>query len=673
SPALSARAAADVQAFAGLDTTAAPRPLRARASWSPARSARPRPHVVTGGPRACAQAQASAPRQYAYTIDEIASAYGFSGLYGIGDQGAGSTIALYELEPNDPADIAAYQSCYGTHASVVYTSVDGGAGRGAGSGEAALDIENTIGLAPASHLLVYQGPNANSGAPGSGPYDIFSAIVNQDRASVVSVSWGECENALGPSDASAENTLFEQAAVQGQSIVSAAGDSGAQDCDVPGAAPDTRPAVDDPAGQPFVTGVGGTSLTALGPPPVESVWDNAGTPTGGVLSAGAGGGGLSAFWSMPAAQTDAAAALGVRQVARAVGACHRSGGSCRAVPDVAADADPNTGYQIYWNGSDSVPGEPAGWQGIGGTSGAAPVWAALLALADSSPACAGSAIGYAGPALYRAASADYATDFHDVTLGENDFTATNGGQFAAVPGYDLASGLGSPNAAALTSSLCASTVRLPMLPARLSAAQASVSLRLLAGDVAGETISYTAKGLPAGLRLDSASGIVTGRPTRQGQFQVRILARDGAGSSAAGSFAWTIGGAAGLAGVSLSGGASPQLTFSVVAARNSPAIRTVEIAAPTGLALRSVVGVRVTSATRAATPQRFTARLVRHSLTITLRRSTAGIRVTLRRPALAALGGRGARTSGSSAATLSMRMGDTAHGISHLTARLPGR
>ena len=152
----------------------------------------------------------------AYTADQIAAAYGFSGLYAAGDTGAGTTIALYELEPDDPADIAAYQACYGTHTAVSYVTVDGGAGRGAGGGEAALDIENTIGLAPGANVLVYQGPNSNSGAPGSGPYDIFSSIINQDRAQVVSVSWGECEASLGASDAAAENTLFEQATVQGQ-------------------------------------------------------------------------------------------------------------------------------------------------------------------------------------------------------------------------------------------------------------------------------------------------------------------------------------------------------------------------------------------------------------------------------------------------------------------------
>ena len=146
-----------------------------------------------------------------------------------------------------------------------YVKVDGGAGHGAGSDEAAFDIENLIGFAPGAKVLVYQGRNAQSGAPGSGPFDTFAAIVNQDRAQVVSVSWGGCEAQLGRSAARAENTLFQQAAVQGQSIVAADGDDGAQDCDTPKHPNAKRLAVDDPASQPFVTGVGGTTLQGLSP------------------------------------------------------------------------------------------------------------------------------------------------------------------------------------------------------------------------------------------------------------------------------------------------------------------------------------------------------------------------------------------------------------------------
>ena len=259
-------------------------------------------HVATGGAQPCDGARSAAASQHAYTADQIASAYGFSGPYGAGDRGAGTTVAMYELEPVSAADLAAYEACYGLHSNIAYVPVDGGAGSGAGSGESALDIENLIGLAPAANVVVYEGPNSNSGSPGAGPYDIFSAIVNQDRAQVVSVSWGECEAALGATDAQAEANLFAQAAAQGQTIVAAGGDNGAQDCNTSGQLPQTQPAVDDPASQPLVTGVGGTTLSALGPRPAESVWNQAGTVATAALQPGAGGGGVSGFWAMPASQ-----------------------------------------------------------------------------------------------------------------------------------------------------------------------------------------------------------------------------------------------------------------------------------------------------------------------------------------------------------------------------------
>ena len=102
---------------------------------------------------------------------------------------------------------------------------------------------------------------------------------------------------------------------------------------------------------------------------------------------------------------------------------------------------------------------------LGGTSGAAPVWAALLALADSSPACAGTPIGYADPALYGAASSSDGRDFHDVTQGNNDFGVTTQG-FSAKRGYDPATGLGTPDATNLVASLCVATIAISEVTAK---------------------------------------------------------------------------------------------------------------------------------------------------------------------------------------------------------------
>jgi subtilase family serine protease len=641
-PAVPAGMAGAIQGVVGLDTTASPRPLleRAPAAATAARSPLAGAHVVTGGPQPCAAASGAAPGQSAFTADQIASAYGFSGLYGAGDTGAGITVAVYELEPVDPGDLAAYQSCYGTHASVSNVAVDGGAGTGPGSGEAALDIENLIGLAPHVNVLVYEGPNSNSGSPGSGPYDTFSAIVNQDRARVVTISWGQCETALGAADAAAENTLFQQATVQGQSIVAASGDSGAEDCNTGGAVPQTHPAVDDPSSQPFVTGVGGTSLHALGPRPSETVWNSGGVVLSGMLQPGASGGGVSSLWGMPASQLGATASLNVRTAQAAGAACGHSGGFCREVPDVAADGDPASGYLIYWNGSGNVGGEPRGWQGIGGTSGAAPLWAALLALTDGSRACSGTSVGYANPALYQAAGTAYAADFNDVLSGNNDFTGTNGGRYAAGAGYDPATGLGTPNAVALAAALCADTVRLATPGAQHATVARAASLRLRATASSGARLTYAAKGLPPGLKLDATSGRISGKPTRAGVYTVRVTAHDSQSRTGGATFRWTVAGPPRIARLSLRQTSSgPQLAFTVTAGQNAPALRTLEVKVPHALIVAAGRGVTVTGTGHPAPRIRFSDRAWRGSLlTITLRTPLRSVRVTLVAPSLRARG-----------------------------------
>jgi hypothetical protein len=204
-----------------------------------------------------------------------------------------------------------------------------------------------------------------------------------------------------------------------------------------------------------VTGVGGTTLSAIGARPTEQAWNNGGNLLGLLgIEPGAGGGGVSSFWQMPSYQSGAPASLHVRQADSSGSPCGISNADCRESPDVSADADPNTGYLIYWNGDDEVANNPTGWQGIGGTSGAAPLWAAVIGLADASSTCAGDRVGFANPALYKAAADSYTDDFNDIRQGNNDFTGTNNGMYPAGVGYDMASGLGTPNATALASSLC---------------------------------------------------------------------------------------------------------------------------------------------------------------------------------------------------------------------------
>ena len=199
-------------------------------------------------------------------------------------------------------------------------------------------------------------------------------------------------------------------------------------------------AVSDPASQPYVTAVGGTSFghgtPTLGPPPAEQVWNDQ-----LYYSEGAGGGGISQTFTMPAYQQ----ALGT--VTGSTGTtCAASSGDCREIPDVSADADPSTGYIVY----DSL--NLGGWNALGGTSGATPLWAAVLAVVASAD---GNTAGYGAlnPALYLLAQRSPGTYLNDITSGNNDYNATGGGQYPALAGYDMATGLGTPVASELATGL----------------------------------------------------------------------------------------------------------------------------------------------------------------------------------------------------------------------------
>ncbi|HLI43581.1 MAG TPA: protease pro-enzyme activation domain-containing protein [Acidimicrobiales bacterium] len=398
-------------------------------------------HLVTGaasGTRSqpCWQALLTARDGGGLVAGQLAAAYGMTGLYSAGDLGAGSTVGIEEFEPNWRSDVSSYETCYGIHTQVSYVKVDGGPrpATGPGSGETALDIEDVAGLAPAARVIVYQAPNSNRGF-----FDEMQWIVDHPSAEVVTTSWGQCEPELGSTAsgsyslaaarraARAEDTLLELAAAEGQSWIAAAGDDGSTDCIGSGPFAPAGLTVDDPGSQPYVTSVGGTTLRVRAH--VERVWNNA---------SGAGGGGQSQLWPMPAYQAGAPSSLGVVGTHSSGMSCHAAAGYCREVPDVAADANPVTGYVVDYGGV---------WQSIGGTSAAAPLWAAAVALTDASRLCGGSSLGFLDPSLYAlAGSPAYHDDFTDIVRGDNDFAASGygGGLYPAEPGYDMASGLGSP-------------------------------------------------------------------------------------------------------------------------------------------------------------------------------------------------------------------------------------
>jgi len=182
-------AAQYVSTVVGLDSLATIQPIGPpRAVKSLATAS---PQVVTGGPQPCATI-AGASNSGIWTADSLASAYNFSSLYQANDEGAGVTVALVEFGPNLTSDITQYQSCYGTNATVSYSSVDGGSGSGPGNNpEATADIEDVIGLAPKATIDVFQAPAPD---PVTGlisqteVIDEYNAVV-QSHAQVISTSW----------------------------------------------------------------------------------------------------------------------------------------------------------------------------------------------------------------------------------------------------------------------------------------------------------------------------------------------------------------------------------------------------------------------------------------------------------------------------------------------------
>ncbi len=377
----------------------------------------------------------------AYVPSQIATAYDFNKLYGSGVLGEGQTVGLLELDGFSPNDIAIYTSCFGGKNTQIQTiAIDGYNGAaGANAVEVELDMEMVLGLAPRlAALRVYEASSSSLTA-----YNDAWARIISDRTSVVSTSWVFCEEGAGvANEIQQENIFFQAAAVQGQTILAASGDLGATACYNPQTGANSTPAVDDPASQPYVTGVGGTTLylNADNTYQSEQVWNDR------TIKNGASGGGVSQVWLMPSWQ-------------QGPGVANAYSTGYREVPDVAMDADPQTGYDVYC----SVGGcAGSGWQVIGGTSAAAPVWAAMMALANESALNAnGYNLGFLNPSLYAishaVAGTSYASSFHDVVpvaggVNNNDYVG-NSGTYPDASMYDLATGLGSFSALSLTQNL----------------------------------------------------------------------------------------------------------------------------------------------------------------------------------------------------------------------------
>ena len=263
-----------------------------------------------------------------------------------------------------------------------------------------LDIEVCAAVAPGAQIVVYFAPNTTQGFT-----DAISTAVHDttNKPGVISISWGGPESTWSAQAMTAMDQACQTAAALGVTITVASGDNGSSD-----GLKGTANHVDFPASSPHVLACGGTKLVGSGSKiSSEVVWNE------DAANEGATGGGVSNVFAKPAWQANANVPAPTKT----------KGG--RGVPDVAGDADPATGYQIRVDGENTV---------IGGTSAVAPLWAGLIALANTANK---KNAGFVNAKLYSAPKA-----FHDITDGNN-------GAFSAAGGWDPCTGLGSPIATAV--------------------------------------------------------------------------------------------------------------------------------------------------------------------------------------------------------------------------------
>ena len=336
----------------------------------------------------------------AFTPVQLASLYNYPQA-----TGSGQGVGIIELGGGfTTADLQTYFSTLKiTAPTVTAVSVDGAQNAPTGDangpdGEVMLDIEVIGAVAPQANIAVYFAPNTDAGF-----LDAITTAIHDTthKPSVISISWGSAESTWTQQSMTAMDSAFQDAATLGVTICVASGDNGSSDGVTDGA-----DHVDFPASSPYALACGGTSLLASKTAITsETVWNDG-------AEGGAGGGGVSSFFALPSWQSGL-------QTTDSSG--QKTALSKRGVPDVSGDADPQTGYDVRIDGTDTV---------IGGTSAVAPLWSGLLARINE---LAGKPVGYIQPLLYKSPGA-----LRDITQGNN-------GDFYASAGWDACTGLGSPN------------------------------------------------------------------------------------------------------------------------------------------------------------------------------------------------------------------------------------
>ncbi len=337
----------------------------------------------------------------AYTPVQVAQLYEFPQDV----NGSGQTIGLIELGGGyRPADIQEYFQSLGLQQpTVTMSSVDQAKNRpttaNSADGEVMLDIEVAGAVAPGAAIVVYFAPNTSRGFQDA----LSMAVHDQLRGPrVISISWGGPESTWTQQSMQNFDEVAQEAGLLGITVTVAAGDNGSSD-----GVSDGQNHVDFPASSPHVLACGGTSLqSAKGSITNETVWNDG-------AQGGATGGGYSSFFARPSWQS--------KDVQQAN----------RGVPDVAGDADPETGYKVQVDGKQLV---------VGGTSAVAPLWAGLITLFNQKLQ---SRSGFINPQLY---SVDESTCFREITSGNN-------GAYSAGPGWNPTTGLGSPEGISLLQAL----------------------------------------------------------------------------------------------------------------------------------------------------------------------------------------------------------------------------